>query len=334
VPRVRAPVARHTAIRGAEPRVREGPCTDILADPEAGHDAAASSITRKAGRFDTYFSGGPLGRRDDRGGRARGPGCGRSRTRCSARRSAFTLRRVGLHGQEEQQEGAWTRHALHARDLGHRPGGRGAGHRDRGPDDAPGEGRPRHRQAQQLLRLLQRPRGARRHPGPDHGRRPCGRARRQSEHRPALDEHAVRHGDGRVVQPRTAAPGRRDARQRGLPHGPQRAARTGRRHRPHAAVGAGVRGLRRGSAAQRPDGLGVHRRRAVQPGAGDDQALRRQRPGEESVHDLLAGRRPHDARDLRQALRDRHPHGQARRGDVLVQQDQRRLRLRQPTATR
>jgi hypothetical protein len=96
-----------------------------------------------------------------------------------------------------------------------------------------------------------------------------------------------------------------------------------------SAQRAELRICRRGSAACGHDG-GRSGARHPEHGHGlDGQALRTERPGESAQHRGFAHLRGGDARERPARLPDRDRARQARLGDVLVQPDQRRSRVRE-----
>ena len=136
-------------------------------------------------------------------------------------------------------------------------------------------------------------------------------------------------------------PGRAEGRgagRRGLRQGQERRARPGARGRAHAALRPHPRVLRRGRAAHRPP----HRRHRQRPRgrqprqAGDlrPQALRGERAGARPPDELLEHRRAHLPRGVQPPVRDRAQPQHPREHHVLVQPDQRGVRLREPDPER
>ncbi len=80
---------------------------------------------------------------------------------------------------------------------------------------------------------------------------------------------------------------------------------------------------------RRKDGRAARQRAAEPEGHRGHQALRPQRPGDRAEHRRREDEQAHHARDGPARLRNRHPGKPARHGDVLVQQGQRRLGLRE-----
>ena len=105
----------------------------------------------------------------------------------------------------------------------------------------------------------------------------------------------------------------------------------GRRREPHAraAQRTELRVPRRRPDPRRQDGRAAREGPAEPEGHRGRQALRLQRPGDRAEHRQREDEQAHHARDRPARLRDRRPGRPARHGDVLLQQGQRRLGLRE-----
>ena len=130
--------------------------------------------------------------------------------------------------------------------------------------------------------------------------------------------------------------GRRPGR-RGLPVRQERHPRPGRRLRvaprcPAAPRSTSARTRCSSGTMAAATINGIQKGNPSQPVMAVHQALRRQRAGARPADQLVEHRRPHAARGVQPAVQDPRRQGRPRRRHVLVQPDQRRVRLREPGA--
>ncbi len=192
---------------------------------------------------------------------------------------------------------------------------------------SPGAARPGREDRPAVRHGLRQP--AREAPGdrrPSHERRSARRAQRRG------DGLAVRCLDRGQLRSGSRRTDRRRDRARDESEGQEPDPRTDGEHPPRAAGRAQLRELRRGSASRLADGGCLHQRRAERARRRVDQALRPQQSGDGAHDHRRAGGRAHDARDLSPALRGRREGSRRADGDVLVQQAERTVGMREPVA--
>ena len=217
---------------------------------------------------------------------------------------------------------------------GHEPVTRSTGRAAAPGDVARGEGRADDRRpGRGAVGVLQRPDRAAGHPRAADGGRGSGhRSARLGDRGPERRGHraAVRQRARGDVGPVRRALLRRDGGRGGARHRPSDAAGPGQRRGPPALLGPGGREPGRGPVPHRLDhdavragGAGAQRHR-------EPQALRRLPAGGGPRHRPEHGdQRSRADGDLGAPLPGRDREGRPRVGDVLVQQDQRRLRVRE-----